>query len=101
LLKGYQFIISSIYKEKPYYQRVKAFLNNYKPVNHGKGELDIARIKAFLKSIYVLGIANRGRFEYWKFIFWTVIKKPRLFVEAVTLAVYGYHYRTVYGLRNI
>jgi radical SAM superfamily enzyme YgiQ (UPF0313 family) len=100
LLEGYQHIINSIYKEKPYYQRIRELLKNYRPVKMGKSQFDFVRIKAFLKSIFVLGLVNKGRFEYWKFIGWTIVKKPSLFVEAVTLAVYGYHFRTVYGLRR-
>ncbi|MBC8343572.1 MAG: DUF4070 domain-containing protein [Bacteroidetes bacterium] len=101
LLDGYQFIINSIYMEKPYYQRIRALLRNYKPVNNGKAKLDMSRIKAFIRSIYVLGLANKGRFEYWKLMFWTILYKPRLFIDAVTMAVYGYHFRVIYGLRSI
>ncbi|MBN1118585.1 MAG: DUF4070 domain-containing protein [Bacteroidales bacterium] len=101
LLEGYRHIINSIYKEKPYYQRIRKFLVNYRPVRKGKSELDYVRIKAFLKSVFILGIFSKGRFEYWKFLFWTLIRKPRLFVDAITLAVYGYHYRTIYGLSQV
>jgi radical SAM superfamily enzyme YgiQ (UPF0313 family) len=100
LLEGYQHIIDSIYKEKPYYKRIKALLINYKPVKNGNAKTDISRIKGFLKSIWVLGLANKGRFEYWKFIVWTIFRKPKLFIDAITLTVYGYHFRTIYGLRN-
>lgn len=101
LLKGYRHIINSIYREKPYYKRIRALLKNYKPVKTGKGNLDFAHIKGFLKSMYILGLASKGRLEYWKFIGWTIIKKPKLFIDAVTLAVYGYHFRTIYGINNV
>lgn len=101
LLEGYQHIINSIYKDKPYYQRIREMLKNYKPVKITNNELDMKRIKAFVKSVFVLGFLNKGRFEYWKFIVWTIFRKPRLFIEAITLAVYGYHFRTVYGLRKV
>ncbi len=100
LQEGYQYIISNIYKEKPYYKRIRQLFLNYKPVKIGKSNIDFARIKAFLKSIFILGILNKGRFEYWKFIVWTLVYKPNLFIDAITLAVYGYHFRTVYGLRH-
>ena len=76
-------------------------LKNYEPVKVGNSDLDISRIKAFVKSVFVLGLVNKGRFEYWKFIVWTIFRKPKLFIDAVTLAVYGYHFRTVYGLRSV
>jgi len=100
LLAGYRHIINSIYKEKPFYRRIREFLINYKPVRIGASNFDYTLVKAFLKSIFVLGVANKGRFEYWKFIFWTLVKKPNLFIDAITLAVYGYHFRTIYGLKG-
>lgn len=100
LQEGYRHIINSIYKEKPYYRRIRKLLMNYKPVKPGKNEIDFARIKAFLKSIVVLGIFKKGRLEYWKLLVWTTFKKPGLFIDAVTMAVYGYHFRTIYGLRK-
>ncbi len=100
LQEGYRHIINNIYKEKPYYKRIRELFQNYKPVKKGKGNIDFARIKAFFKSIFVLGLLNKGRFEYWKFIGWTVVNKPKLFIDAVTFTVYGYHFRTVYGLRQ-
>ncbi len=100
LLEGYQHIIKSIYKEKPYYQRIKELLKNYKPVKFGNNKIDVKQLKAFIKAIIVLGLTSKGRFEYWKFMVWTLFKKPKLFVDAITMAVYGYHFRTVYGLQN-
>ncbi len=100
LLEGYQYIISNIYKEKPYYKRIRELFLNYSPVRIGKSNIDFARLTAFFKSILVLGLVNKGRFEYWKFILWTLVNRPKLFIDAVTLAVYGYHFRTVYGLRQ-
>jgi radical SAM superfamily enzyme YgiQ (UPF0313 family) len=100
LLEGYQHIINSIYKEKPYYQRIKELLKNYKPVKVGNNKIDLNQLKAFIKAIFVLGLVSKGRFEYWKFMVWTLLKKPRLFADAITMAVYGYHFRTVYGLRS-
>jgi radical SAM superfamily enzyme YgiQ (UPF0313 family) len=100
LLEGYQHIINSIYKEKPYYKRIKELLKNYKPVNVGNNKIDLNQLKAFTKAIFVLGLVNKGRFEYWKFMAWTLLKKPKLFVDAITMAVYGYHFRTVYGLKS-
>jgi radical SAM superfamily enzyme YgiQ (UPF0313 family) len=101
LLEGYRHIINNIYREKPYYKRARELLRNYKPVKIGKSDIDFARVKAFFKSIFVLGLLNKGRVEYWKFMAWTLVNKPRLFIDAVTFAVYGYHFRTIFGLRSM
>jgi hypothetical protein len=58
-------------------------------------------LRAFIKSVYVIGFLNKGRTEYWKFLIWTVFNKPKLMVDAITFTVYGYHFRSVYGIRQI
>jgi hypothetical protein len=40
-----------------------------------------------------IGIMGKERLEYWKLLFWTVLYRPRAFSLAVTLAIYGYHFR--------
>jgi len=37
----------------------------------------------------------QGRLYYWKLIFWS-FRKPRCFHLAVTLAIYGFHFRTMF-----
>jgi radical SAM superfamily enzyme YgiQ (UPF0313 family) len=99
LMDGYKKIISNIYATKPYYKRVRQMLLNYKRQCKKHNRIDFSLINAFFKSIYIIGIVNKGRFEYWKLLFWTLIKRPELFTDAITFAVYGYHFRTVYRLR--
>jgi radical SAM superfamily enzyme YgiQ (UPF0313 family) len=100
LLDGYKTIINNLYSEKPYYKRIRQFLLNYKQRNKRKQKIEFSYITGFFKSLFVLGVANRGRIEYWKFLIWTLIRRPGLFPDAVIFSVYGYHFRTVYGLRN-
>ena len=42
-----------------------------------------------------LGIVGRERFQYWGLIFWTIFRRPALLQTAVTLAIYGHHFRKV------
>jgi len=100
LLNGYRSIIKNIYSVKPYYKRIRQFLKNYKPLHSKTKKIEFAYLSAFIKSIIIIGIINRGRSEYWKLFIWTLLKRPGLFMDAITFTVYGYHYRTVYGLRN-
>jgi len=100
LMKGYKKIIQSIYKAKPYYQRIRQFIINYNQPHVAKKRIEFTDIIAFLKAIIIIGIVNKGRGEYWKFIIWTLFKHPGSFVDAMTFSVYGFHFRTVYGLRK-
>jgi len=42
-----------------------------------------------------LGILGKERLEYWKLLAWTIVRKPKLFPDAVTLAIYGFHFRRI------
>ncbi len=101
LLEGYTRIIHNIYSVKPYYNRVRRLLSNYNRLAKGKTKIRFSLLIAFIKSIFVIGFLNKGRTEYWKFIIWTLVNKPHLLADAITYTVYGYHFRTVYGLRHL
>ncbi|MBU0765700.1 MAG: B12-binding domain-containing radical SAM protein [Bacteroidetes bacterium] len=100
LIEGYKKIIRDIYTTKPYYKRIRKLLLNYKPCNKSTAKLDIASIIGFFKCLFVIGVINKGRRDYWRFMIWTFFNRPALFVDAVTFSIYGYHFRTIYGLRN-
>jgi radical SAM superfamily enzyme YgiQ (UPF0313 family) len=91
---GYKRILSQIYSPRMYYERVKTFLQDYEPPKIGV-YLDISYILAFFRSIYRLGIAGVERLHYWQLFFWTLFRRPKLFPLAITLAIYGYHFRQV------
>ena len=100
LLDGYKTIIQNIYTSKPYYKRIRQFLLNYKRQHARNKKIELSYLSAFIKSIVIIGLLNKGRAEYWKFLIWTLLRRPALFLDAMTFTVYGYHYRTVYGLRS-
>jgi len=101
LQEGYKKIINNIYSVKPYYKRVRQLLRNYNRLAKGQSKIEFTLLLAFIKSVYIIGFLNKGRTEYWKLIIWTLFNKPKLMVDALTYTVYGYHFRTVYGLRRL
>jgi len=100
LLDGYKTILHNIYAVKPYYKRIRRFFLTYNKSSFGPKKISFSNLKGFLKSIVIIGIANKGRREYWKFLAWTLFNRPRFFIDAVTYTVYGYHYRTVFGIKG-
>jgi radical SAM superfamily enzyme YgiQ (UPF0313 family) len=94
LKAGYRKILDSIYSAKGFYQRVRTFLKDYKPV-HKPVTLQWEEIAAFLSSIVKIGIKGDERRQYWKLFFWTLFHHPRKFPLAITFAIYGYHFRKV------
>jgi len=96
LLNGYKKILKTIYSPINYYERIKIFLREYKPLDRKISKPNFSEIMAFLKSIWFLGIKGKERFHFWKLLFWTILKKPRLFKTSITLAIYGFHFRKIY-----
>jgi len=100
LLKGYKSIIHNIYTTKPYYKRIRQMLINYNPLNNRQTTISFSLLKAFFKSVFIIGLLNKARREYWKLLIWTLLNRPGSIIDAISYTVYGYHYQTVYGLRN-
>jgi radical SAM superfamily enzyme YgiQ (UPF0313 family) len=94
LLDGYRTILSQIYAPRSYYQRVVTFLREFK-TNGIDTPMDLQRFLAFFRSCLRLGIIGRERAHYWKLMAWTLLRRPRLFSLAMTLAIQGYHFRKV------
>jgi hypothetical protein len=94
LREGYHRILKEIYAPKEYYRRVRTFLREYR-LPKITTRLDRARLSAFARSLYRLGLFGKERWEYWKLLLWTTFRRPRSFPLAVTLAICGYHHRRV------
>ena len=98
LMNGYNNIINTIYSPKHYYERIMNFLKEYKPVKLGMTHFGFNQLLALLKANFQLGLIGRERKYYWKLFFWTVFRRPQVFPLAITLSIYGYHFRKVFGV---
>jgi radical SAM superfamily enzyme YgiQ (UPF0313 family) len=96
LLSGYRTILSTIYSPKHYYARVIKFLKEFRPGKTSRKRIPLTHVMAGFKSVVRLGIIGRERFQYWKLFFWSLLTRPRLFPLAITLSIYGYHFRKVF-----
>lgn len=94
LLSGYHEILQHIYSPKHYYERLRTHLRDIGRTRF-RTPLNVSGIHALLLSFWRLGLLGRERFQYWRLLFWTLFHRPRLLPKAVTLAIYGYHFRKV------
>jgi len=94
LTEGYHSILRHIYSPRAYYERVRTFLKEYQAPKV-ETIIDKEQVLALFRSIYRLGIRGAERTHYWRLFFWTLLHRPRLFPHAITLAIYGYHFRRV------
>lgn len=97
---GYKALLDHLYAPAQYYARVRTFLSEYRPPKI-TAPLDGEHVLALFRSIYRLGILGQERGEFWQLVGWTLIRKPRLFPLAITLTIYGYHFRQVCDLHIV
>ncbi len=96
LINGYKYILNTIYAPKQYYERIRVFLKEFKPPKRrGALQLRFSHIRAFMRTVWFLGVKEKGRRYYWKLVISTLLKKPRSFPLAISLSVYGFHFRKV------
>ncbi|MGA2107151.1 MAG: DUF4070 domain-containing protein [Syntrophorhabdales bacterium] len=102
LFDGYKRIINGIYSPRMYYERVKAFLKEYRPLekrrsrfHFGSVRFNLRYLDAPFKTLVVLGIKDNARLYYWKLLLWSLLTRPRLLPMAITYHVYGFHFRRV------
>jgi len=94
LIAGYQLIMHTIYRSSEYYQRVFDSLkrtprDSAEPNRYGILGSAIVFVRIMLK----LGLLDRERGEFWRYFAKTLVKHRRRLVEALSLAVMGYHFR--------
>jgi radical SAM superfamily enzyme YgiQ (UPF0313 family) len=93
LKEGYRSIISTIYSPKEYYKRIDVFLQHYKPKSRGRVHFE--HFRAFVRSLWRIGVLSNSRFYYWKLIIKTLAVRRRAFPRAVELAITGHHFQRV------
>ena len=96
LIDGYQHILHTIYAPKPYYERITTFLKEF----HPHYEISVSKLKwshvaGLFNSMFILGVVDKGRAQFWKFILTVLVKRPKFFPLSLFLAAYGYHFRKV------
>jgi radical SAM superfamily enzyme YgiQ (UPF0313 family) len=92
LREGYRAVMQHLYSPGPYYERVRVFLKEFQP-RRVRSPLRMADLMALVRSAVRLGVIGRERVHYWKLVAWTLRHRPSLFSMAVTLSIYGYHFR--------
>jgi len=94
LQKGYMTILEKIYSRKLYYRRVKTFLREYHP-QKSNVTIQFSEVIALLKTMVIMGLNPKEFLYYWDLFFWTLFKFPQKFPVAITLTVYGFHFRSI------
>ena len=94
LLAGYRELMRTLYQPASYYRRIRTFLSAYRP-HATRSRLSAADLRAFLISLWVLGVREPGRRAYWGLFWSTLLSSPRKFRAAIELSILGHHFRKV------
>lgn len=94
LREGFLKIIRDLFSPEMFYERVKTFLKEYHPPK-APVSIRFGEILALFRTMLYLGIIGKERKQYWNLFFWTLFNFPKKFPMAITLTVYGYHFRKV------
>jgi radical SAM superfamily enzyme YgiQ (UPF0313 family) len=94
LMSGYRDLMRRLYAPGNYYRRIHAFLRSFEPRGPGP-RLSPGDVKAFVKSLWLLGVWHPGRSRYWMLFWSTLLASPRKLPAAVELSILGYHFRKV------
>ncbi len=95
LMEGYRRIVNTIYAPNQYYARVKTFLREYRPKRQKLSALKSQNLRAFFRSLWVLGVREKERWHFWDLVIWTMFKRPRSFSLSISMAIYGFHFRKI------
>ncbi len=61
----------------------------------GRTPTDIQRFLAIFQSRLQLGISGGERFEYWRRLLWTMMRRPWHLSLAITLTIDGHYFRRI------
>lgn len=87
-------MLKHLYAPEVYYRRALTFLCEYRPQGP-RAAIVPCEWLALIRSLWHLGLRERGRLAYWKYCMKVLIRHPRAFPEAIRLAIAGYHFRRV------
>ncbi len=94
LIEGYKEILKTIYSSREYYDRaLKCLARVIHDVPEPRRGNWRGELVALTRVILRLGVIDRERREFWRFLRNTISAHRKHFVHAMTLAAMGYHFR--------
>jgi radical SAM superfamily enzyme YgiQ (UPF0313 family) len=92
LLTGYKYVLDTIYSSEQCSKRIMTFFEEYKPKIKPNTKQQYSLIAVLIKSIWLLGIVEKGRRHFWKLLLLTLFRYPRFLALAVRFSIYRLHF---------
>ena len=96
LTNAYHTVLKSIYTPRNYFDRCLGLLKRFPRTASDRRSKEAApitgpQVRALILSVVRQGLSHYALW-YWLFVFRAILRRPRLFVTIVTLAVRGHHF---------
>ncbi|MBK6725471.1 MAG: B12-binding domain-containing radical SAM protein [Acidobacteria bacterium] len=96
LVEGYKHILRTIYSSEEFYQRAIACLSRVSNDAAALQRVSVTGVlRSFIKIVLRLGVRDRERLRFWKYLFRVIRLYPRSLGNGIALAAMGYHFRKV------
>jgi hypothetical protein len=96
LIDGYKRVLSELYSPKHYFERCITLLRRLSPGIKAVRSTSWIEIRALLLSLLKQSFSSHS-LHYWRYLFRVLSTRPRLFPDAMALAIKGYHLFTITG----
>jgi radical SAM superfamily enzyme YgiQ (UPF0313 family) len=93
LIEGYKKILRTIYSPAEYYQRALDCLAHLTQPPEPRRSSLIGEVAAFARVVLTLGVRDRARADFWRYLRRASSSHRQNFAHAITLAAMGYHFR--------
>ena len=103
LIQGYQALMRTLYSPREYYERVlDSMRRTTRQISAPQHYKLIDHLPSLTRTLLRLGVLDRERKEFWRFLTHTLVKHRDRLAESLRLAAMGYHFRKLndtYGER--
>jgi radical SAM superfamily enzyme YgiQ (UPF0313 family) len=93
LILNYQSLLRTIYSPEEYYRRALDCLERVPPAAHPRSRHTIRDVTTLMRVILALGVRDRERAKFWRYMGCAAASHRKTFARAVILAAMGYHFR--------
>ena len=95
LREGYRRLVRSLYAPRAYFARLRTFLDGYGGPAARPISITPTQVAALFRAFWKLGVRDESRGYFWGLLFSSLLRRPRKLVTAITMAIYGYHFRGI------
>lgn len=94
LIQGYQALMRTLYSPPEYYERVlDSMRRTGRQISAPEHYKLIEHLPSLTRIMLKLGVLDRERREFWRFLTYTLVKHRDRLAESLRLAAMGYHFR--------